>query len=384
MLAVGMLVWGGVMGIGAEVERHQATRLGSPSTRFAPPVSTPEELRARFADPRLRPDIASVLQQWGWAGNLEDLYGAARTNAIVEWPILVGITMPFMSSREEGRAVCLRNVLWAGKEAAPAYAFTFASNGRLYRCITPKACSNFFLDDLGPEPRYALALACESPAEASLGRPVEVCLVASNGGNRPERSLRLLLPIPEGAALTGTTGGGQVADGQVAWEIPVLEAGATQRVCAVFEGQRPGMLVFRPVVAGARAAAAASLCPTKVFGISGILLEVVDLEDPIEVGSEVTYEIRVTNQGTAPGINLRVSCLLSEHQEFVSASGATPVNVEGREVTMRVLPSLAAQAQAVWQVVVRAAGKEDARFKVALTGDQYDRPIMEDEATNQY
>ena len=63
--------------------------------------------------------------------------------------------MPFMSSREAGKAICLRNVTWAGKEPIHAYAFTFASNGRLYRCITPKPCSNFFVVDLGPEPKSA-------------------------------------------------------------------------------------------------------------------------------------------------------------------------------------------------------------------------------------
>ena len=43
-------------------------------------------------------------------------------------------------------------------------------------------------------------------------------------------------------------------------------------------------------------AEAAASCETKVEGIPAILLEVIDLEDPIEVGAQTTYEIKVTNQ----------------------------------------------------------------------------------------
>ena len=106
-------------------------------------IFTTEDLRSRFRDLKLKADMASVLRQWGWKGNVEDLYRAAVSAPLTDMEIPVGTTMPFMSSRENGKAICLRNVLWAGEEPAPAYAFDFTSKGRRYRCITPKACSNF-------------------------------------------------------------------------------------------------------------------------------------------------------------------------------------------------------------------------------------------------
>ena len=384
LLAAGLFLLGDPVFAQTETEHHVATRLGGLTTRFAPPSFTPTDLRARFADPRLKSDIASILEQWGWAGNLTDLHGAAQTNAIVEWKVLVGTTMPFMSSREDGQPICLRNVLWAGQEPAPAYAFTFASKGRLYRCVTPKACSNFFLEDLGPEPKDALALDCSAPVEALSGRPVEVCLTLRNEGNRSEPKALLVLPVPPGAEVVSATGNAVLSDGRLTWEMLRLGAGATQQVCAIIKSLEPGRLDFRPTVAGTRAQTASSACETRIVGIPAILLEVMDLDDPIEVGKEVTYEIRVTNQGSAPATDLRLICTLSASQEFSSATGATEVDVAGGTVTMKALSVLAPKAQAVWQVVVRAARPEDARFKVELRGDQYDRPIDEDEATHQY
>ena len=78
----------------APAQQHRATRLGNPATRFAPPLYTPEDLRSRFRDPKLRPDFASVLTQWGWMGNLEDMFRAAETADVSEWSIPIGERMP--------------------------------------------------------------------------------------------------------------------------------------------------------------------------------------------------------------------------------------------------------------------------------------------------
>ena len=109
-----------------------------------------------------------------------------------------------------------------------------------------------------------------------------------------------------------------------------------------------------------------------------------DLEDPVEVGKEVTYDIKVTNQGTAPGTNVRLVCRLPTSQEFVSGSGATSVQAQGRTVTTEPLPILDPKAAAIWRVVVKALQADDARFKVELTSDQFESPIHEEESTNQY
>lgn len=180
--------------------------------------------------------------------------------------------MPFMSSREDGKPICLHNVVWQGKALAPAYAFDFTSNKHRYRCIIPKACSNFFLEDLGQ---------------------------------------------------------------------------------------------VKPV-------------------IPAILLEVVDLKDPVEVGKEVTYVIKVTNQGTTAGTNIRIVCTLPTCQSFVSGDGATTVQAQGDIVTMAKLPTLEPKAVVLWRVLSKATQAADARIKVALNSDQIPRSVIHHEATQQY
>lgn len=364
-----------------EAEEHLATFLGNPSTRFAPPLLTPEDLRDRFRDPALQPDIASVLSQWGWNGNLEDLHRAAQTNEIVELEILVGTRMPFMSSRRGGKPVCLRNVVWAGKKPVSAYAFTFSSKGRRYRCVTPKPCSNFYLEDLGAP---ALSLACEAPASEVLGRLVRVCLTLQNRGDAAEPRAVITLPIPDGASYLSPSQGIIPAPGYLTWKIPNLAPNASNQILADFVLPRVGSMTFTPSLQGDLSETIQSACSTRIDGIPAVLLEVVDLEDPVEVGKEVAYNIKVTNQGSAVLTNIRLVCALPGSQEFISGTGITTVSAQGSTITMEPVLSLASKDVASWDVIVKVLEAADARFKVELRSDQFEKPIPEDESTRQY
>lgn len=477
----------GSMGV-ARAE-HRATRLGNPAFRFAPPIAKPEELRERFRNEKLRGDIAEVLRQWGWTGDLADLHRAAQTAEVSDIRLPVGTRMPFMSSRENGKPVCLKDVLWVGKEPIEAFAFNFSSKGRRYRCVTPKPCSNFFLEELGPDkpelllvksapadvgvcapfelklvyrnagsvpatqvklvdplpaglktpagetevtldigtlqpgqgrevrvPVVAsqagtftnraritcaegiaaesvavtavhastLALDCTAPTQVYAGRPLTVCMTVRNAGDGAESKAVVKLPLPAGATFASATAGGTLVDGVVVWELPNLAPGASQELCARLGRRELGTVNFAPTLQGACGPVVASACETKVAGIAGILLEVIDLEDPIQVGKEVTYEIRVTNQGSATGTNVRLLCRLPASQQFVSGTGITAVKAEGGTVTMEPLANLEAKGLATWRVVVKAVAEDDARFEAQLHSDQFEEPIRENESTQQY
>ena len=132
-------------------QQHRATHLGNPNTRFAPPLKTPEDLRALFQNPQLQADIGAILAQSDWQGNQEDLRSAAATADIRELRIPPGTRLPAMSTRKKGQPVLLKDILWAGKKPFEAYEFKFISNDRRYRVVTPKACSNFWVERLERE-----------------------------------------------------------------------------------------------------------------------------------------------------------------------------------------------------------------------------------------
>lgn len=379
LIVVGLLAAMAVQG-----QQHYATRLGNPATRFADPLQTPEDLRRLFASEKLRADVEFIAKECGYQGDFEDLRRAAANSRILELSIPTKTLLPAMSTREHGKPVLLREVLWKGKEPIPAYEFYFVSGGRRYRVVTPKPCANFWVEDYGKVRLPTLTMQCRATVEAPVRRPIEVCFTITNSGDESEAAMALRMAFPEAASFVSATGNGQAAEREVAWEIPGLRPGRSTNVCAVFTAAQPAALAFVGTARGRVAPPVESHCETRVVGVPGVLIEVVDLVDPIEVGNEETYEILVLNQGSAVLTNVKFVCTLEENQEFVSGSGASAVAAEGRIITLAPLPHLQPKEKAVWRVVVRASKAADARFTAELTADQFQQLITETESTQQY
>jgi hypothetical protein len=230
----------------------------------------------------------------------------------------------------------------------------------------------------------ALALRCTAPSEAMAGRPATVCLIVNNTGEATEPQVTLTLPIPAGARAEGVSEGGTASADRIVWQLPALAPGAEKQVCAAFSLAEPGALSFTASAQGACAPPVETTCHVRIAGIPAILLEVVDVDDPIEVGSNETYEIRVTNQGSAVSTNIRLVCTIEDSQEYLSGGGATPMQAGGQTITSELLSVLEPKARATWWVVVKALKAGDVRFTVRLASDQLARPVEETEATNQY
>ena len=271
-------------------QQHYATRLGNPATRFADPLQTPEDLRRLFASEKLRADVDFIAKESGYKGDLEDLRRAAASATILELSIPTKTLLPAMSAREQGKPVLLREVLWRGQEPIPAYEFYFVSRGRRYRVVTPKLCANFWIEDYGEMRLPRLAMECRAPAKVSVRRSLEVCLTVTNAGSDSATATSVGMTLPGAAKFVSATGGGQVAEQHVVWKIPHLRPGDSTNLCAVFTAAEPGSLAFVSTARGPVATPVESRCETRVVGVPGVLIEVVDLVDPIEVGQEETYQ----------------------------------------------------------------------------------------------
>jgi uncharacterized repeat protein (TIGR01451 family) len=123
---------------------------------------------------------------------------------------------------------------------------------------------------------------------------------------------------------------------------------------------------------------------TRVEGISALLLEVVDIDDPVEVGAETAYEIRVTNQGSREATNVEIHALVPPEMTVRGGQGPTRYRVEGQEVLFAPLPQLAPRADAIYRVLVTGVTKGDVRFRARLISDSLTEPVIEEESTKVY
>ncbi len=232
------------------------------------------------------------------------------------------------------------------------------------------------------EPKLELTSDCGN--DQYLGRNVTHTYTVKNTGNGAANEATAAINVPSGAQIVRASDGATIQGGRVVWSLGAIAPGAERSFSVTLSGASAQAYATNASVNAACAATVTEACSTQVRGIPAILLEVVDITDPVEVGSETTYLITVTNQGSAPDTNVQIKVTLAAEQSLVSATGATSASPSGRTVTFAPLPSLGVGQQAIWRVTVRADAEGDVRFLTEMTSDNLTSPVMETEATNQY
>jgi uncharacterized repeat protein (TIGR01451 family) len=232
----------------------------------------------------------------------------------------------------------------------------------------------------------ALLLRKTGPKQGILRRELEHRLEVVNPGQAPATSVHIVDTLPEGLDFSAASdGGAYTADKRtVDWNVGTLEPGETRAVTLRLLAKTAGDYVNQAVARADRGLEAKAGAPVHVEGIAALTFEVVDLDDPVEVGAETSYEIRVVNQGSAAALNVHIQTVVPEGMTPLGGDGPSAIHVEGQKVSFDPVPKLAARADALYRVRVKAVKKGDWRFKAYLTCDQLERPVYEEESTLVY
>jgi len=216
-----------------------------------------------------------------------------------------------------------------------------------------------------------------------LGRNATYEITVKNVGDGVARDTVLVDDTDDDMQFVEASAGGRFAQGRVTWQAGDLAPNASKKFTVTMKPVKR-KTASNTATATAYCAEGQASSTTEIRGIPALLLEVVDVEDPIEVGANVTYDITVTNQGSAEGTGIVIACRLPEEQDFVSAQGPTDHEEEGRDIVFSALPSLDVGAKVTYRVVVKGRGEGDVRFQVKMTGDQLSSPVQETESTHIY
>jgi uncharacterized repeat protein (TIGR01451 family) len=214
-----------------------------------------------------------------------------------------------------------------------------------------------------------------------IGRTISYDIVVANKGDAPAVETVVTDTIPGNVTEVKASDNGQVAAGKVTWNLGTLAAGASRKLTVSYKPSGAGEYKNEARATAVCTEAVAASAATQIAGIPAVLLEVIDVDDPIEVGKNETYIIVVTNQGSAPDTDIKMKVFLEDSMEFVSAGGATRGSFADGAVTFDALPSLAPKAKAEWRVVVKAVKAGDVRLRVTMNTKELQRDVMETEAT---
>ena len=149
-----------------------------------------------------------------------------------------------------------------------------------------------------------------------------------------------------------------------------------------FTSANGGTFNFNATAKGACAAQVSTACETRIIGISALLLEKADNPDPIQVGENTTYTVKVTNQGTADDTNIKMVVEFPAEIDPVSASNGGVV--DGTKVTFPAYPRLAPKAAFEYTITAKGVKVGDARVNFIRTSDGIPAPTSAEESTRVY
>jgi uncharacterized repeat protein (TIGR01451 family) len=228
-----------------------------------------------------------------------------------------------------------------------------------------------------------LAVAVNGPERRYLERPATYEVSVENPGTAPAHDVQIITKLPKGLRFVRANNMGEYdsTSHSVYWSLAELPEGESGKVELVAMPVETGPQTLEVESRASQGLTDQATRQIVIEGLAAIMFEVRDLEDPIEVGGETGYEIRVVNQGTKAATNLRVAVNLPPGLQVVSAEGETQYAAQGNTLVFEPLGQLAAKADTVYRVRAQGTQAGDQRVTVEVHTDDLGQPIRREEST---
>lgn len=231
-----------------------------------------------------------------------------------------------------------------------------------------------------------LEIAVSGPRLRYLDRQATYTIIANNPGDAPAQNVQVVANLPTGFKYMASSHGGQhdPARRSVRWTIPDLAPNEEKRLSYMCVAVEPGQQRHAAQIAADHTTSSTADTVTLVEGVAALIMEIVDIDDPVEVGADTAYEIRITNQGSSEATNVQIHATIPKELQVRGSQGPTEFKVQGQEVIFDALPKLAPRADVVYRVFVRGAAVGDARFRARLTSDSLSDQVITEHSTKVY
>lgn len=228
-----------------------------------------------------------------------------------------------------------------------------------------------------------LTVALQGPERRYLERPATYEVSVQNPGTAPAHDVQIVTKLPKGMRFVKANNMGEYdsTSHAVYWSLAELPKGEPGKVELTVMPVETGPQTMQVEGRAQQGLSDKTQREIMVEGLAAIKFEVRSLQDPVEVGGEASYEIRVVNQGTKAATNVQVSADLPAGFKLVSAEGETQHKSDQNRLLFEPLQQLAPKADTVYRIRAQAMQPGDQRLVVQVKTDDIDQPIRREENT---
>ena len=228
-----------------------------------------------------------------------------------------------------------------------------------------------------------LQIGVEGPGRRYLNKPATYTVHVGNPGTATAKDIELTTKLPKGMRFVRANNLGEYdsATHAVYWSLAELGKGT---VGAVKLTTLPTVSGDHEIQVEGKASQGLEDQTTQhilVEGIAAVTFKVTDLEDPIEVGGETTYEIHVINEGSKAANDVQVTATLPSGMSIVSAEGKAGHSIQSQTVVFEPLENLAPKADTTFRVTAQGVQPGHQRLTVEIGHSELTEPLRTEENT---
>ena len=232
----------------------------------------------------------------------------------------------------------------------------------------------------------ALQVSLRGPAIRYLDRQTTYSVEVLNPGTASARNVELVAYLPKGLKFVSTDHHGEYDDSEhaVYWKLEELPPQIGDSVKLMAIAIEPGEQKVRLEGTADLGVRARFEHVVRVESVPELEFSVKDTADPIELGSDTTYEIKVVNRGTRTATGVQIAASFPQALKPIQGGGPSDVRIEGQIVLFSPLQRLAPGAEAVFRVKAKAIAQGDNVIRVQISSDDKTTPVTKEESTRVY
>lgn len=222
------------------------------------------------------------------------------------------------------------------------------------------------------------------PAAKYVRGRVDWTITIANTGSAPVSNILVRDELPAEVSFLQADRGGVERGGVVEWTLASLQPGERVDLKLQARAERVAARALNVVTATAEPVIReTSQFPLEIRGTPALLLEMTDTTDPIAVGQQTTYEIRVTNTGTLVANGIQITAILPPQLKELRVIGpdGTTAQPQGNRLVFPPFDGLIPGQGVGYTVIVEGVRPGDARFRIEMKSNLGPETVIEEEST---
>lgn len=206
-----------------------------------------------------------------------------------------------------------------------------------------------------------------------------------NSGDAPAEETILTVALPPGAKFSSSTDGGKFEpeQGLVHWAVGAIRPGAVRIIEWTCEINTAGENRFDVQCTATGQLSAAKSIVTSVEALADLKLRVNDPRGAVELGSDATYEVTVTNRGTKAAEMVQLIGYFSEGIEPVAIRGLRG-RISTGQVALEPISVIAPGQEITFRITARALQPGNHVFRAELQCNSPETRLAAEEWTKYY